>query len=76
MPIKAGWRDASLALWDFSRNNKHYIHLSTTKVIYFSRFFFAMSAFAPIEISYSDTVCNKSAAETWICLVSFYGGKC
>ena len=34
MPIKAGWRDGSLALWDFSRNNKHYIHLSTTKTIY------------------------------------------
>ena len=26
-------------------------------------------AFAPIEISYSYTVCNKSAAEVWICLV-------
>ena len=31
-------------------------------------------AFAPVEISYSNTVCNKSAAEAWICLVSFYGG--
>ena len=31
-------------------------------------------AFAPIEISYSNTVCNKSASEAWICLVSFYGG--
>ena len=31
-------------------------------------------AFAPIEIFYSHTVCNKSAAEAWICLVSFYGG--
>ena len=29
MPIKAGWRDAFLALWDFSRNNKHCIQLST-----------------------------------------------
>ena len=31
-------------------------------------------AFAPIEIFYSNTVCNKSAAVAWICLVSFYGG--
>ena len=37
MPIKAEWRDVSLALWDFSRRNKHYIHLSATKTIYFSR---------------------------------------
>ena len=29
---------------------------------------------AAIEIFYSNTVCNKSAAEVWICLVSFYGG--
>ena len=32
-------------------------------------------AFTPIEISYSNTVCNISAAETWIFLVSFYGGE-
>ena len=31
-------------------------------------------AFTPIEISYSITICNKSAAEAWICLLSFYGG--
>ena len=31
-------------------------------------------AFAPIEIFYSHTLCNKSAAEAWICLVSFHGG--
>ena len=30
MPIKAGWRDAFLAFWDFSRSNKHCIQLSTT----------------------------------------------
>ena len=29
-------------------------------------------AFAPIEISYSNTVYNTSAAESWICLASFY----
>ena len=28
-------------------------------------------AFAPIEISYPNTVCKKSAAEAWVCLVSF-----
>ena len=31
-------------------------------------------AFAPIEIFYSHTVCNKSEAEVWIWLVSFSGG--
>ena len=56
MPIKAGWRDASLALWDFSRSNKHCIHLST-KTVFFSRSVSAMSSFAPIEISYSNTIC-------------------
>ena len=31
-------------------------------------------AFTPIEISYSNVVCNKLAAEVWICLVSLYVG--
>ena len=31
--------------------------------------------FASIETSYSNTVYNISAAETWICFVSFYSGK-
>ena len=127
MPIKAGWWDSSLALWDFSRSNKHCIQLSTTNTIYISRFVIAISAFRSsrpelfckkgvlknfakftgvssgtgiscefCEIlketffgktpavaasnictnwdSYSNTVCNKSAADAWICLVSFYGG--
>ena len=47
--------------------NNHWIRLSTTKIIYFSRFAFAMT-FALIKISY--TLCNKSAAETWIWVVS------
>ena len=127
MLIKAGWWGSSLAIWDFSRSNKHCIQLSTTNTIYISRFVIAISAFrssrpelfckkgvlknfakftgvssgtgvsceflrnfkenlfrrtptvtasgiAPIQISYSNIVCNKSAAEAWICLVSFYGG--
>ena len=37
-----------LILQDFSRSNKHCIHLSTTKTIYFSRFVIAMSAFTPV----------------------------
>ena len=74
IPMNVGWRVAYQALWDFSRSNKHCIHLSS-KTIYFSRFVLAMSAFAPIKISYSNTVCNKSAAEAWIYLVSFYGGE-
>ena len=71
VPIKAGWWDASLALLIFRRSNKHCIHLSA-KTIYFSYFLFAMSEFAPIKIFYSNTVCNKSVTEAWICLVSFY----
>ena len=40
MPIKPGWRDASLVLWDFGRSNKHCIHVSTTcDIILFSYFF-------------------------------------
>ena len=70
MPIKAGWWDASLKLWDFSWSNKHCIHL-VTKTIYLSHFVFAMFTFTPIKVFYSTTVCN--AAEAWICLVSFYG---
>ena len=54
LPIKAWWRDPSLALGDFSQSNKHCIHLSTTKTIYYSRFVFAISAFAPIKIFYSN----------------------
>ena len=45
MPIEAGWWYASFAFWDFSRRNKHCIHLSTTKTIYFSCFAYAMTAF-------------------------------
>ena len=43
-------------------------------------FFFAehlqwlLLAFASIGIFYSNTVCNKSAAGAWTCLVSSYGG--
>ena len=73
MPKTAGWRNASLALRDLSRNDKHFTHLSITKTIYFSRFVSAMPAFALIEVSYSNTSCDKSAAEAWICVVSFYG---
>ena len=51
MPIKAGWRNASSALWDFSQAQS------------FSSQVFAMSASAPIEISYPSTACNKSAAK-------------
>ena len=40
-PIKAGLRDSSPALRDFSWSNKHCIHLSITKTIYFSRFVFS-----------------------------------
>ena len=97
MSIKAGWQDTSLALWDFSQSNKHYIPLSTTKTLYFCRFVFVISAFSPIEIFYYTMlqitswstnmfsffvmavsfqsrfpilICNKSAAEVWICLIS------
>ena len=48
---KAGWQNAFLLLCNFSQSNKHCIHLSTTKAIYFFRFVF------PILIY------NKSTAE-------------
>ena len=54
-----GRPDASLALWDFNRSNKHCIPLFTAKTIYFSHFVFSMSAFAPIEISYSNIVITR-----------------
>ena len=57
--------------WDFSWINKYL----STKTICFSHFIFVMSTFAPIKISYSNTVCNKSGAEVWICLVSFSDGE-
>ena len=113
MPIKAGWWDTSLALWDFSQNNEHCFSLasflqcphfrSSCPELFckkgvlkdFAKFTGASSgagvscefceilntfirrtplAFAPIEVSYTNTVCNKSASVAWICLVSFYGG--
>ena len=113
MPIKAGWRDAFLALWYFSRSNKHYIQLSTTTSLAsllqcphfrssrpdlfckkgFLKNFAKFIAFLCTGFSYefhdilrntyfrrttpvtASGICtNKSAAEAWICLVSFYGG--
>ena len=35
---------------------------------------FQWLAFATLKIPYSNTLCNTSAAEAWICLVSFSGG--
>ena len=72
--MKAGWRDASQELWDFSRSNKQCIHFSTTKTIYFSCLVWnttQMAALAPIVISFSNTIWNKSAAGAWICLAFF-----
>ena len=76
MLIKVGCWDAPPVPWDFSWSNKYCIHLSTTMAISFSHFVFAMSAFKPVEISYSNTVCNNLAAEAWICLVFFYIEEC
>ena len=114
MPIKAGWRDAFLAFWDFSRSNKHCIQLSTTtslfsllqcphfrssrpelfykkdvlknfaKFVGFSSGTGGSSEFCdilkntffcrPPPVTASGICTNKSAAEAWIYLVSFYGG--
>ena len=113
MPIKAGWRDAFLSLWYFSRNSKHYSQLSTTTSLasllqclhfrssrpdlffgkgvlknfakfisflrqrillwilwHFKKHFFRRTP----PVAASGICTNKSAAEAWICLVSFYGG--
>ena len=40
MPIKAGWWDSSLALWDSRQSNKHCIQLSTINTIYISCFLY------------------------------------
>ena len=57
MLIKTGWWDSSLALWDFSRSNRHCIQLSTTNTIYISRFVIAVSAF---RSSRPELFCEKS----------------
>ena len=62
MPIKAGWWDASLALWDFSRSNKHCIQLSTTNTIYISRFVIAISAF---RSSRPELFCKKGVLKNF-----------
>ena len=55
-PIKVGWWDASLALWDFSRSNKHCVQLSTTNTIYISRFVIAISVFRSSRL---ELFCKK-----------------
>ena len=60
---------ASRALWDFSRSSKHCIHLYTTKTIYFSASFLQCPHLH--QSRFPVLICNKSAAEAWICLVFF-----
>ena len=62
MLIKAGWWDSSLALWDFSRSNKHCIQLSTTNTIYISRFVIAISAF---RSSRPELFCKKGVLKNF-----------
>ena len=45
------------------------------KTLFFIEHQWLLLAFAPIEISYSNTVCNKSATEAWVSLISFDGGE-
>ena len=51
---------------EFCENLKEILFCKNLQWLFFS--------FALFKISYSYTVCNKSAAEAWICLVFFYGG--
>ena len=76
MPIKVGWRHASLVFWDFSQSNKHCIHFSTTKTIYFSPFVFAMSPFqkqSPGVVLYKKLpeACNFIRKETLALMFSY-----
>ena len=70
MPIKAGWWDSSLALWDFSWSNKHCIQLSTANTIYISRFVIAISAF---RSSRSELFCKKGVLKSF---TKFTGVSC
>ena len=64
LPRKSAW-------WDAFLNSKVFVEaISIALPLYFSHFILAMSAFAPVEISYSD-IWNKSATEAWLCLISF-----
>ena len=50
------------------------VSFSFQRTLFFAKHLkWLLLAFALIETFYSYTVCNKSAADTWICLVSFYG---
>ena len=62
MPIKAGWWDSSLAIWDFSRSNKYCIELSTTNAIYLSHSVIAISDF---RSSRPELFCKKGILETF-----------
>ena len=62
MPIKAGWWDSSLTLWNFSRSNKQCIQLSTTNTIYISRFVIAISA---IRSSRLELFCKKGVLKNF-----------
>ena len=62
MPIKTGRWDSSLALWDFSRSNKHFIQLSATNTIFIFRFIIVISAFRSIR---PELFCNKGVLKNF-----------
>ena len=62
MPIKAGWWDSSLAIWDFSQSNKHCIELSTANTIYICRSVISISAF---RSSHPELFCKKGVLKTF-----------
>ena len=68
MPIKAWCWDISLAIWDFGWSNNHSTHLSTTKTICYLTSFLQCSHL--YQLRFPILICNKSAADAWICLVS------
>ena len=61
------WQNSSTVMFNFNR--AMFQEYDT-----WSHLQWLLLPFAPTDIFYSNTVCNKSTAEAWICLVSFYGG--
>ena len=68
MPIKAGWQDYSLTLWDFSRSNKHCIQLSTNK---YNLYLSPISAF---RSSCPELFCKKGVLKIFAKFTAVFSG--
>ena len=64
-------RCLSLALWDFSRSNKHCIQLSTTNTIYISRFITAILHF---RNNHPGLFCKKVILKNFPKFIGLFSG--